>query len=49
LRPDGPHNIRGCENARSILGKLREWHGDYESSESNSLHASDARTYIVVC
>jgi hypothetical protein len=29
LSPDGPGDIGGCENARSILGKLREWHGDY--------------------
>src|SRR5260370_39527382 len=26
LRPDGPRHARGGENARSILGKLREWH-----------------------
>src|SRR6266478_7071000 len=40
LCPDGPRNIRSRENAGGILGKLREWHGDHESSEPNGLHAS---------
>ncbi len=42
LRSDAPCNIGGGENARSILGKLREGHGDYESSEPNGRHPSDA-------
>src|ERR1700746_1469998 len=42
LRADRPHDLRGCENARSILGKLCERHGHQESAEPNGLDASEA-------
>ncbi len=42
LGADGPGNIGSREDARRILGKLCEWHGNYESPEPNGLEVSDA-------
>jgi hypothetical protein len=38
LRPDGPCDVRGGENTRTIFRKLRAWRRHQESPESNSRH-----------
>jgi len=43
LCADGSRNIGNRENAGRILGKLRERHGDNESSEANSLDSRHHR------